>query len=71
MAIANTRLPALAETASSLSAEQKLEQVRTLLSNPAGSSTAVLRIKIWAIDEGVDLSNRDAFMPLADRAGSP
>ena len=70
MANANARRLTSADTASGASPEEKLEQIRALLDSPAKVTLAMLKMKIWAIDEDIDLpADKRAFMILAARAG--
>ena len=70
MANANARHLAPVETEPGISPDQKLERIAALLDNPAPVTAPMLKIKIWAICEGIDISaSRKAFLPLATRAG--
>lgn len=70
MAIANGRPRTPALSGRHVSPDEKLEQISALLDDQSPVTAAMLKIKIWAICEGVDISaSRRAFLPLAKRAG--
>ena len=70
MATANARRLASVETVPDASSDRKLEQIAALLDSPAPITAPMLKVKIWAICEGIDISaSRKAFLPLAFRAG--
>jgi hypothetical protein len=70
MANANARRLTSLEAAPCASSDQKLEQIIALVGDPARITPAMLRIKIRAIYEGIEVpETQQAFLALAVRAG--